>query len=192
MPEPKNVDVVDPTIYAIQTSKLRTEEDHRLKLAEEKKKEVRLKVKTLRETFKAIKEKNTNAQAHIQVTEEDLNIDPEYFQMLQHKNNEVIEITKKEVAWAVEFHTVALNKLKNQYYNCLEYEKFMVRALKESSYVTTFRVKKLSEQLKQAYEQFKLMLEQEVAKEGIGEIEEEEGLDASAVKENEKTAMKTT
>lgn len=68
----------------------------------------------------------------------------------------------------------------------------MVRALKESSYVTTFRVKKLSEDLKKAYEQFKLMLEQEVAKEGQGEIEEEEGLDASAVKENEKTAMKTT
>jgi hypothetical protein len=36
------------------------------------------------------------------------------------------------------------------------------------------------------------MLEQEVAKEGVAEIEEEEGLDASAVKENEKTAMKTT
>jgi len=68
----------------------------------------------------------------------------------------------------------------------------MVKALKQTSYVTTFRVKKLSEQLKNAYEQFKLMLEQEVAKEGVAEVEEEEGLDASAVKENEKTAMKTT
>lgn len=61
VPEPKGVDVLDPTIYAIQTSKLRTEEDHRLKLADMKKKEVRLKVQALRETFRAIKEKNGNA-----------------------------------------------------------------------------------------------------------------------------------
>jgi hypothetical protein len=32
--EPVNVDVEDPTIYSIQQSKLRTEEDHRLSLAD--------------------------------------------------------------------------------------------------------------------------------------------------------------
>lgn len=165
VPEQTGIDVVDASIYAIQTSKLRTEEDHRLKLAEEKKKEVKLKIFGLREAFDAIFEKNKKAMDHIQVTTDDLNIDPEYFQMLTERNDEKITITQKEVAWNVEYHKVALNKLKDRFYNCLEYEKFMVKALKQTSYVTTFRVKKLSEQLKEAYERFKQMLEEEVAKE---------------------------
>jgi hypothetical protein len=51
VPEECDVDITDHNIYAIQTSKLRTEEDHRLKLAEEKKKEVKLKIDNLREAF---------------------------------------------------------------------------------------------------------------------------------------------
>lgn len=42
------VDITDPTIYSIQQSKLRTEEDHRLKLAEAKKEGVRGKINELR------------------------------------------------------------------------------------------------------------------------------------------------
>lgn len=41
-------DIIDETIYSIQQAKLRTEEDHRLKMAEEKKQQVRNKVKMLR------------------------------------------------------------------------------------------------------------------------------------------------
>ena len=39
--EPTGVDINDPTIYSIQQAKLRTEEDHRLNLAEIKKEGVR-------------------------------------------------------------------------------------------------------------------------------------------------------
>jgi len=39
--EPTGVDIVDPTVYSIQQSKLRTEEDARLQLAEKKKTQVR-------------------------------------------------------------------------------------------------------------------------------------------------------
>ena len=42
---PKNVvDITDESCYSIQQAKLRTEEDHRLKLAEEKKQNVRNKI----------------------------------------------------------------------------------------------------------------------------------------------------
>jgi hypothetical protein len=41
-------DILDESIYSIQQAKLRTEEDHRLKLAEEKKQNVRKKVYVLR------------------------------------------------------------------------------------------------------------------------------------------------
>jgi hypothetical protein len=55
-------DITDPTIYSIQQSKLRTEEDMRMKLAEEKKDGVRKKIQILREEFTALQEKNTNQE----------------------------------------------------------------------------------------------------------------------------------
>jgi hypothetical protein len=53
-------DITDPEIYSIQQSKLRTEEDMRMKLAEEKKDGVRTKITTLRDEFRALVEKNQN------------------------------------------------------------------------------------------------------------------------------------
>jgi len=50
---------------------------------------------------------------------------------------------------------VRLNKLKEKFYDVLEFEKFTVKALKTSSYVTTFRVHKMSEFLQQSIETFK-------------------------------------
>ena len=49
--EPVNIDVTDPTIYSIQQSKLRTEEDHRLNLADKKKERERQKIQNLRDEF---------------------------------------------------------------------------------------------------------------------------------------------
>ena len=76
------------------------------------------------------------------MTEDEFNIDPNYFEMLEQRNNDSIEEAKKEVAWHVEWHTVALNKLKNKFYDVLEYEKFTVKSIKNEYYVTTFRVPK--------------------------------------------------
>lgn len=63
--EPLGQDVTDPTIYSIQLSKLRTEEDHRLSLADRKKQKVRDQINDLREQFGLIVGKNTNAQDHL-------------------------------------------------------------------------------------------------------------------------------
>ena len=82
--------------------------------------------------------------------------------MLRQRNYLKIEEAKKEVAWGIEFHTVRLNKLKEKFYDVLEFEKFTVKALKTSSYVTTFRVHKMSEFLQQSIETFKQMLENEM------------------------------
>jgi hypothetical protein len=56
-----------------------------------------------------------------------------------------IEEAKKEVAWNIEYHKVKLNKLKSKFHDVLEFEKFTVRAIKTGSYVSTFRVHKMSE-----------------------------------------------
>lgn len=51
-------DITDPELYSIQQSKLRTEEDMRMKLAEEKKDGVRKKIVALRDEFTALVERN--------------------------------------------------------------------------------------------------------------------------------------
>jgi len=55
-----------------------------------------------------------------------------------------------------------LNKLKQKFYDVLEFEKFTVKALKTPSYVNTFRVHKMSEFLQSNIETFKQMLESEM------------------------------
>ena len=65
--------------------------------------------------------------------------------MLLDRNATKIEETKKEVQWSIEFHTVKLNKIKNKFYDVLDFEKFTVKAMRTTAYVTTFRVPKMSE-----------------------------------------------
>ena len=84
--------------------------------------------------------------------------------ILQERNEAKIDETKKEVAWNIEYHTVNLNKLKNKYYDVLEFEKFTVKAIKNGCYVTTFRVQRMSEFLTSNIEAFKQMLENEIGR----------------------------
>ena len=181
--EEVNIDIQDPTQYSIQQSKLRTEEDHRMKLAEEKKLGVRGKIDQLRETFKRLNHKNESAEDWVRLTGNDFIIDPEYFQMLRERNMNKIEEAKKEVAWGIEFHTVRLDKLKEKFYDVLEFEKFTVKAMKTTSYVTTFRVHKMSDFLQKSIETFKQMLENEMLMGGAqagNEAEGEDGADGNA------------
>ena len=85
-------------------------------------------------------ERNLAAAEHLRIGQDDSQIDPEYFMILNERNEAKIEETKKEVGWGIEYHTVNLNKLKNKFYVVLEFEKFTVNGMKNSSYVTTFRV----------------------------------------------------
>mmetsp|Transcript_5851 Transcript_5851/g.7487 ORF Transcript_5851/g.7487 Transcript_5851/m.7487 type:complete len:183 (+) Transcript_5851:1865-2413(+) len=163
-----------------------------MKLAEEKKQGVRGKIMTLRNTFNKLFEKNKEVDSWIQVSQDDFNIDPEYFEMLLQRNAGKIEETKKEVAWDIQYHTVALNKLKNKFYDMLDFEKSTVKAIKTHSYVTTFRVPKMSDTLKRNIEQFKTMLESEIAaKDGIDYEDEDMGdnFDMQADKKDERKDM---
>ena len=181
--EEVNMDILDPTQYSIQQAKLRTEEDHRMKLADEKKLGVRGKIELLRDTFKRLNMKNNSAEDWVRLTGNDFIIDPDYFQMLRERNMFKIEEAKKEVAWGIEFHTVRLNKLKEKFYDVLEFEKFTVKALKTTSYVTTFRVHKMSDFLQKSIETFKQMLENEMLMGGAqvgNEFEGEEGAEGNA------------
>jgi hypothetical protein len=60
--------------------------------------------------------------------------------ILAERNDGKISETKKEEAFDIEKNTLALNKFKNKFVDVLEFDKFMVKAVRSSSYVNTFRV----------------------------------------------------
>lgn len=60
-----NEDILDPTQYSIQQAKLRTEEDHRVKLAEEKKEGVKMRIEKLRKAFKELRVRNSGTEQWI-------------------------------------------------------------------------------------------------------------------------------
>jgi hypothetical protein len=120
--------------------------------------------------------KNKGVEDVIQVSDQDFNIDPEFFEMLLDRNAAKIEETKKEVQWNIEFHTVKLNKIKNKFYDVLDFEKFTVKAMRTGAYVTTFRVPKMSDFLQKNIQEFKAILENEIATKEQIELEENDML----------------
>jgi hypothetical protein len=76
-----------------------------------------------------VSDSNTSAEKHLQAGEDDFQIDPSFFYVLYDRNEHKIEETKKEVAWGIEWNTVNLNKLKNKFYDLLEFEKFTVKGI---------------------------------------------------------------
>ena len=155
-------DIKDETIYSIQQAKLRTEEDLKKKLAEEKKEKVRADVEILRKKFIKLAEKNGEQDEALRVQESDFNIDPQYFDMLVNRTKDRIEQTRKEEQWEVEKNRVKLVKIQNRFYDALDFQKSTVKAIKTDSYVTTFRVPRMSEFLKDNINKFKDILESEI------------------------------
>lgn len=169
-------DITDESIYSIQQAKLRTEEDHRLRLAEEAKQNVRNKIKVLRKNFKDLKNKNLDQQEVLRVSNDDFNIDPDYFDQLLEKNQDKIQETRKEVQWSISYHKKRLDKLKEKFYDVLDYEKFTVKALRTQSYVTSFRCAKMSESITNNIRLFKDMLEKEIELKEQNDFNDVDGL----------------
>ena len=141
-------------------------------------------------------EKNEKVEEVIRMPESDFNIDPEYFDMLIKRTKDKIEETKKEEQWDIEKNKVALNKVKNKFYDALDFQKFTVKAMRTDSYVTTFRVPKMSTFLKDNINRFKDILESEILAKEENDNQEGDGInqDADAQegdKQKEKTAKNT-
>ena len=159
--EDESEDITDPEALSIQEQKLRTEEYWRMKKAEERKADIRNKITLLREEFEKLRKVNQAEDGWIQLTDKEFNVDPEYFEMLQKNLSERVDITHKEVAWGIEFRKVAYEKLKSVFFDTLEFDRFTVKAIQSDSFVSTFRVKKMSEFLEENVRRFKEMIEKE-------------------------------
>ena len=98
--------------------------------------------------------------------------------MLIERSKKKVEETKAEEQWEVEKNTVKLNKVKKKFYDILDFQKFTVKAMRTNAYVTTFREPKMSDFLTDNINDFKQILESEIAQKEENEMDGDQmGLD---------------
>jgi hypothetical protein len=136
----------------------------------------------LRAEFEVLVKKNEGAEKHLRLTEDDLQIDPEFFLILQERIDGKITETKREERWDMEKHALAMEKMSKKYYDDLEVPKFTVKGIREKAHVTTFRVRAMALFLTSHLEAFKQILDSDTAGKNDDEAD---AVDDDDTKENE-------
>ncbi|CAH1796965.1 unnamed protein product [Owenia fusiformis] len=138
-------DIEDPSAYSIEDAKQKAEHDKMMRLAEEKKTDVKRTIAQLRRQFKKLIERNVELPAHLRLDRKEFEMDPEIKKELERQTQEKKDITRKELSWEKEKHRIALEKLKARFKDVVECERIVLKAFKTSHEVTSFRASKLSD-----------------------------------------------
>ena len=91
-------DITDTSIYSLQMDKLKTDEDKKKTLAEMKKERKRQEIAVLRAEFEDMVRETQSLEAKYQLSDEELQVDPEYMKTLLARNQDMIEEAEKEIA----------------------------------------------------------------------------------------------
>ncbi|XP_052720233.1 cilia- and flagella-associated protein 44-like isoform X2 [Crassostrea angulata] len=153
-------DIEDPNAYSIEDAKQKAEHDKMMKIADEKKKDVRRQIAKLRRQFKSILEQNEGLPPHLQLRKEEFELDKDIKLELDKQKHDRIDIVRKELAWEAEKQRIALEKLRKRYKDVVECERIVVKAFKTPHEVASFRAAKLSDdfyQMKADFERRKTM-----------------------------------
>lgn len=105
-----------------------TEKDIQLNLADQHKESIRYKVKNLQFDFQQIKSNINNLPIEFRLNEDELNIDPEYEEMLKQNNRNEMDRLEKQLQWHHEKARVSLSKVKDRYLTPVEVEKFKLKS----------------------------------------------------------------
>lgn len=91
-----------------------------------------------------------------------MTVDQEYIKMLRKRVEEDMEETRMEVKWDAEYYRLKLEKFQEYVKNELEVDTFQVIALRNTKIkVSTFKVKKLGQYMKQNLEEIYKLIDEE-------------------------------
>lgn len=158
---PLTEDITDTSIYSLQMDKLKTDEDKKRTLAEMKKERKRQEILILRAEFEDLLRENENLENKYRLSEEELQVDPEYTSHLLQRNQAMLEEAQKEVAWHTEYYKLCVEKYRKYFLDSVAIERFKVRALSSINFVTSFRVTKASDFLMTNLAKIQAYLEEE-------------------------------
>ncbi|EAS07768.2 WD repeat protein (macronuclear) [Tetrahymena thermophila SB210] len=155
-------EIKDDSVYSIQEAKLLAEEDFKRNEAQKKKDKVKEVIKDLVRQFEQLKQQNSTIDEVARLTDQEMTVDHEFIEMLNKRVEEDLEETKEELKWDAEYCKLKTKKLTNYVKNELIMDTFSVKAIKKSNViVSTFKVKKMSEFMKQNLEEIFEVIEEE-------------------------------
>lgn len=104
----------------------------------------------------------------------DLNIDPDYHELLQYRVADLLDETNKEVAWDLEYQKTKTEKLKAYYLDELEVDRYSAKSFKTNSIVTSFKVKKFTEYMDIKLDEINRIVEDERSRLNVDQESQED------------------
>ncbi|TNN07796.1 Cilia- and flagella-associated protein [Schistosoma japonicum] len=184
-------DITDPNTYSIEETKQKLEQDHLMKLAEERKFITRQKLVELKGRFKKLKEQNNHLPERIRLSTEAFNLVPQIRCDLFNSRQAEIDLVYRETAWETEKHRLALEKLENRFTKPLDCDRITVKAFCTGHCVTSIRMNKLNEEHLKVYNEIVNIRERMLTEEKCLITKNSAQLNTVTTKDDEYEVIKT-
>ncbi|KAI6658873.1 Cilia- and flagella-associated protein 44-like [Oopsacas minuta] len=129
-------DIEDPKHYSLEEARQRAENDRKLKLAEEQKKQVIAQVNKLRKQFKQFQSRNNSLPSHIQLGEEEFIMDKQAVEDFNTQTIESLKMVELQQQWLREKYIIGYDKLYNRYKAQLQSDTIIVYSFTSDDVMT--------------------------------------------------------
>ena len=129
-------DIEDPKHYSIEEARQRAENDRKLKLAEEQKKQVLAQVNKLRKKFKHFQTDNTALPSHMKIEDNDFIMDHQTVRDFEQTTVDNIKTVGLQRQWLSEKFNIGYDKLYSRYKAQLQYDSVVVYSFSSDGVMT--------------------------------------------------------
>ena len=116
-----------------------------LKTADELKMDERRLVRRLRSEFEALVAENERLPPHLRLAQEDFEMDPEMRTNMNKVRDAKLQQVSAEMAWELEKHTLARQKLQGRFLDEIRHRRFAVKGIRRQLQVFSYRTPKPSD-----------------------------------------------
>uniref|UniRef100_A0A7S1KMG8 Guanine nucleotide-binding protein subunit beta-like protein n=1 Tax=Percolomonas cosmopolitus TaxID=63605 RepID=A0A7S1KMG8_9EUKA len=179
-------DIVRSDHWSIEEARIKEAELKQQHAAETRQEARRRELRELKEKFLKLIFENEARDRSKRIKRKDLQIDVRLEQMLATKLEQKLDLAQKELAWDTTKTDLKLRKVKGHFLDCLDVERIVLRAFRTGRVVSTFRTRKLRDELLQKIEEVHALINDEVERKRQLEAERhEQELLATAVQEQQ-------
>jgi WD40 repeat protein len=151
--EVQNVaDIIDPQTYSIEEALQRAERDRLMQTAEERKRAEKRLVRAMRKEFEALREENARLPPSQRLPTSAFVMDPKLQSNAGLEREAELSRVRAELAWDLERHLKAYEKLYNHFKAMVDAPRIVVRAMRDHAAVSTFRLPVLSREFRRRSE----------------------------------------
>ena len=158
-------DILDGATYSIEEAKQKTEEDNLLAAADQKRMGVREYLNKIRAEFDNLLKQNELKPEAQRLPREEFEIDPGLRTMIEEEMSQKEDAARKELAWESEKAKLMLAKARKWFLDDVEVERIVLHGFHNKKSVTSFRTRKLSEEMQLEIARVHNLMDEEAAKE---------------------------